>query len=202
MPARPPLLTAYLLMLGGRALGLAFSPMLLAHAPLVLIALSPFIGQMVLVSALTSAAAYYAVAFPVSVGQGLLGFTFGRVHGPLAVRWLVERGAVSEARVNRLLAFGRRATSLLVLVPGPLVCTLAGACGARPRFFLPAMVFAQLAWTSLCRLFGTALLDWIAALRATVAEHAVLLTVLTASLVAGWHGWRKVQSTRASRNAR
>jgi membrane protein DedA with SNARE-associated domain len=198
MPARsrPPLLTAYLLMLGGRAVGLAFSPLLLAHAPLVLLALSPLIGNMVLVSALSSAPAYFAVAFPVSVAQALLGFTFGRVHGPLAVRWLVERGAVREARANRLLTFGRRAASLLVLVPGPLICTLAGACGARPRFFLPLMVVAQLAWTSLCRLFGTALLDAIASLRATVAEHAVPLTLLTASLVAAWHGWRKLQGRK------
>jgi membrane protein DedA with SNARE-associated domain len=188
----PYLLTAFLLMMGGRVAGAALSPMLLAHAPLALLVVSPVLAHMVVVAALASPLAYGAVVLPVSIGHCLLGYALGRTHGTAAVRWLIERRVLTEGRAATLLSPIRKAAPLVVLaIPGPVVCTLAGASVSSPRVFVPAMVLSQILWASLCWAFGAALLDGIAALRAEVAHHALPLTLVTVAIVAFVRFWRR-----------
>lgn len=188
---RPYLATAFVLLMGSRILGVAVSPMLIAHAPLGLIALSPVPANLVLVAGMSQPFAYWAIALPVCIGQCLLAYFFGLYEGPRALRWLVARGMTSEARIERLMKPVRTSAPLLVLaVPGPIVSTLAGAFAAAPRALVPAIVVSQVFWIGLCRFFGQALLVWIAALRLQVMEHALPLTLVTAAIAALIH-WRK-----------
>jgi len=195
---RPWLSAAFVVMMGSRILGAAVSPLLVAHVPLALLALSPVLAHLVLVAGMSSAWSYWAVALPLCTAHCLLGYALGRVEGPRAVRWLVARGITTEGRVRRLLTPLRWSAPLLVLaIPGPVVCTLAGASSARARTFVPALTLAQILWVGLCRFFGEALLVWIAALRLEIARHALPLTLATA-LVAAWFHFRKKSRARNS----
>jgi membrane protein DedA with SNARE-associated domain len=175
---------AFVLMMAGRFAGAAISPVLLAHAPLALLVLSPVIAHLVIVAALSDAVSYYSVALPVAIGQCSLGFFLGRLQGPLVVEFLVRKGFAAEDKVQRLLTLLRVSAPLLVFViPGPIVCTLAGASGVPRRTFLPALVASQVLWVALCRLFGQALLGSIAAMREGIARHVIPLTVVTVLIV-------------------
>src|SRR5690348_7169727 len=112
---RPWLATAFVLIMGSRIVGAALSPVLFAHAPLALLALSPVPANLVLVAGVSSPLAYWAVAWPVCAGQCLLAYLFGRSEGTRALRWLVARGVASEGRVERLMKPVRTSAPLLVL---------------------------------------------------------------------------------------
>ncbi|MDI3281973.1 hypothetical protein [Polyangium sp. 15x6] len=197
---RPYLATAFVLIMGSRIVGAALSPVLFAHAPLALLALSPVPAHLVLVAGVSSPIAYWAIALPICAGQCLLAYLFGRSEGTRALRWLVARGVASEARVERLMKPVRMSASLLVLViPGPIASTLAGAFAAPARLLVPAIVVSQTLWVGLCRFFGEALLHWIAALRQQVVEHALPLTLVTAA-IAAWVHFRKKWTKRVERS--
>jgi len=192
---RPYLAAAFVLIMGSRILGTALSPVLFAHAPLALLALSPVPANLVLVAGVTPPALYWAVALPICAGQCLLAYLFGRSEGTRALGWLVARGVASEGRVERLMKPVRTSAPLLVVVvPGPIAATLAGAFAAPARALVPAIFLAQALWIGLCRFFGQALLGWIEALRWKVIEHALPLTAITVAIVAWVHfrkKWRK-----------
>lgn len=173
-----------MVMMAGRIAGAAISPLLLAHAPLVLLVVSPVIGHLVIVSALSDAIAYYSVAIAVSMVHCGLGFFLGRLQGPRIVEFLVRKGMATEKKLDRLLAPLRVSAPLLVFViPGPIVCALAGASAVPGRTFLPAMVASQVLWSVLCRLSGQALLGGIAEMRQWFAQHALPLTAVTVLIV-------------------
>ncbi|TKC98444.1 hypothetical protein [Polyangium fumosum] len=196
---RPYLAAAFVVIMGARILGTALSPVLFAHAPLALLALSPVPANLVLVAGVSSPVAYWAVAWPICVGQCLLAYLFGRSEGTHALRWLVARGVASEGRVERLMKPMRMSAPLLVMaVPGPIASTLAGAFAAPARLLVPAIVVAQTLWIGLCRFFGEALLGWIAVLRAEVVKHALPLTLVTVVIVAFVH-FRKKWAKSAER---
>jgi membrane protein DedA with SNARE-associated domain len=175
---------AFVLMMAGRIVGAAISPLLLAHAPLALLVISPVIAHLVIVAALSEPAPYYAIAIPMTIAQCSLGFFLGRLQGPLVVEFLVRKGISSESKLQRLLTPLRVSAPLLVfIIPGPIVCALAGASAVPRKTFLPALVGAQLVWILLCRLFGQALLGSISAMREAIVRHAIPLTIVTLLIV-------------------
>lgn len=179
---------AFVVMMASRIVGAAISPMLLAHAPIALLVLSPVIGHLVIVAALTEPFAYYAPTITISIAHCLLGFFLGRMQGPMLVGFLVRRRIASENRLERLLAPLRVSAPLLVfVVPGPIVCALAGASAVPRRTFLPALVGSQILWAVMCRLSGQALLGGIASMREWIVRHAIPLTVATVLLVVFIH---------------
>jgi membrane protein DedA with SNARE-associated domain len=187
---RAALSVAYLTMLGLRAAGAALSPALLAHAPLALIATSPFLHHLVLTAPLVPPAAWLPVALGVSVAQCWLGWAFGRAHGPAAVDWLTGRGLIAPAKAARVVgAFERAAPLVLLAVPGPIVATLAGGAGLTARRFAGPMLVAQVVWVGLCFMLGDALTDAIAGVQAVAVEHALPLTVLFFAAAA--YRWRR-----------
>jgi membrane protein DedA with SNARE-associated domain len=177
---------AFVLMMAGRIVGAGISPLLLAHAPLALVAISPVIGHLVIAAALTEAIPYYSVAVSVTVIHCGLGFFLGHLQGPRIVEFMIRKGIASEKKLQRLLAPLRVSAPLLVfLLPGPIVCALAGASAVPRRTFLPALVASQVMWAVLCRLSGQALLGGIATLREGLVRHAIPLTVVTVLVVLG-----------------
>lgn len=180
---RPHLFTAFVLMMGGRVLGAALSPLLLAHAPWALLVVSPVVAHLVLVAGLVPLPAYYALALTIGTAQVVLGYALGRAHGPDALQRLVERGVFRQRTVDALLPLSRRAAPLLlVLLPGPLAATLAGAVGCRPRVFAPVMLASQVAWTVACQVSGAALWRGLAARAAPLGRYALPATLVTVTL--------------------
>lgn len=175
---------AFVLMMAGRIAGAAISPLFLAHAPLGLLVLSPVIAHLVVVAALSEPVPYFSIAVLVSIAHCGLGFFLGRLQGPRIVDFLVRKKIASEAKLQRLLSPLRVSAPLLVfLIPGPIVCALAGASTAPSRTFLPALIASQIVWVGLCRLLGQKLLGGIATMREGLIRHAIPLTVVTVLIV-------------------
>jgi len=197
--AKPPghrraLAGAFLLMMGGRIVGAAISPMLLAHAPISLLFLSPVIAHLVVVAALSSPLPYYAVVVPISIAHCMLGYFLGRAEGPRIVDFLVRRGVASEARLKRLLTPLRISAPLLVfLIPGPIVCALGGASATPPRTFILAIAGSQALWAFLCRIFGESVLAGIATMRGEIVRYALPATLVTSAIAIIIHFYRARQ---------
>jgi membrane protein DedA with SNARE-associated domain len=175
---------AFVVMMAGRIVGAAISPIFLAHAPLGLLVLSPVIGHLVVVAALAEPIPYFSIAVLVSILHCGLGFVLGDLLGPRLVDFLVRKNLASEAKLQRLLTPLRLSAPLLVfLIPGPIVCALAGASAASRRSFIPAMIASQIVWVELCRRLGQSLLGGIATMRAELARNVIPVTVATVLIV-------------------
>ena len=176
---------AFPAMVSTRVAGAALSPILFAHAPALLIVMSPFLVHLVVVAPIVTAAVYFPLALVVTTIQALIGYFFGSTYGPKAVEWLVERTPISLTRANTLLDLVRRASILAIFaIPGPILGTIAGAAGVRRKVFLLLVAPAQALWVTAAYFVGEALLEYIEIGRTFVIDHAFSLTALTASLVA------------------
>jgi len=191
----------FVVVMGARIVGAALSPMLLAFAPLALLALSPVPACLVAVAALSAPLGYYAVAVTIPIVHGMIGYFLGCAQGPFITSFLVRRGVATEARLTRLLSPVRVSAPLIVcLIPGPIVCALAGASGTSLRYFAPALVFSQILWAFFCRLFGEGMLAWIATMRAELAHYALPLTLVTTAIVFVVY-WRRRSRSASSSSA-
>lgn len=183
---------AFFVMLGGRVAGLALLPLLLVHAPLVLLVASPFVSHLVLLGGVLPPAVFYPVGVAVSGLQCLIGQQFGCHARPRALAWLEarRRGARFAGTVERLSAGLRQAAPLvLLLVPGPLTSALAGVLGVTGKRFHVPMWCAQVLWVGACGLLGARLAPTLESLRAEVAAWVVPLTVVSLALVVGRRLW-------------
>lgn len=170
---------AFTAVLVSRAAGHVFSPVLLVHAPLTLLAASPFLAHLVVTAPLVSALPFAVVALPVSILHVSIGFQFGRANGPAAVRWLEVALPHAGPGIARLRGWVERAAPVVLLVvPGPLTATLAGASGVSPARFYAPMLVAQVVWTWAAFVMGSVLESWVLRVRDAVASQVVPLTVL------------------------
>lgn len=172
-------------MVAGRVLGAAASPLLFAHLPVALIAMSPFLIHLVAVAPLISPWAYFPVALAVTTTQALVGFRFGHTLGADALEWLLARVPFPPALVDRLLGLVRRASVFAIFaVPGPVMGTVAGVAKVRQRTFYLLVAPAQAIWVVAAYFVGEALIEYIAVARGFVIDHAYQLTAATIGLVA------------------
>lgn len=177
---------AFPTMVAGRVLGAALSPMLFAHAPAVLIALSPFLVHLVFVAPLVPPEVYFPLALTITTLQCAIGYAFGATFGPRAQKWLVDRTPISQARTDLFLGIVRRASAFAMFaVPGPILGTIAGVAGIKRRTFTIAVFPAQAIWVTAAYFAGEALLEWIAIARGFAVAHAFKLTGITLTFVLG-----------------
>lgn len=122
-------------------LGVAFSPYLVTHWPLLLVAMSPIGRHLVLVAPLADPAVFFVLA----VGRRLLFylacFQLGRALGPWAIPW-IEARAERFARFVRYVEelFARAPRTVVLVLAGPTVSALAGVAGMRGHVFFPLAV--------------------------------------------------------------
>lgn len=174
---------AFPAMVAARVVGAAISPLLFAHAPILLVVVSPFLIHLVAVAPLVDPALYFPVAIVVATLQSLIGFYFGDRLGQTALEWVVDRIPVPERLVERCLDLVRKLSILAIFViPGPILGTIAGVAGVRAKTFWICVAPAQAIWVAAAYLLGDALFDYIELVRDFVIEHAVALTVLTATI--------------------
>ncbi len=190
-------------MVAGRVFGAAISPLLFAHFPLGLILLSPFLIHLVAVAPLVDGTLYFGVALVVTSCQALIGFWFGHLLGTKALVWLLERVPIPPSWMEAGLNLVRKASVVALLgVPGPVMGTVAGVAGVKPKLFHLLVVPAQAMWVAAAYWVGDALLEWIEIARGFVIEHAFQLTALTAGIMVlrlGYAFWMKRRARRAAR---
>ncbi len=175
---------AFPVMVGGRVLGAAISPLLFAHLPVLLILMSPFLIHLVAVAPLVGASVYFPVALVVTTMQALVGFHFGRSLGARALEWLLKRVPFPPVLAEKLLGFVRRTSVLAVFaVPGPIMGTVVGVAGVRQRTFHLLVAPAQAIWVTAAYFVGEALLEYIEIAREFVIAHAFALTGISVFLV-------------------
>jgi membrane protein DedA with SNARE-associated domain len=174
-----------------RGAGAALAPMLLVQAPLGLLVLSPAWTNFILVSALVDHIIFVPVALVASVAQAALGYQVGRWWGSDALLAFERRPDGVLSRIRRMVE--RAAPAVVLVLPGPLVCTMAGIVGMRPTRFYPIMITAKAIWIGLCLTVGEALGGHIKALAGVVKENLVWITALALCWVIGRRLWRRLR---------
>ena len=179
-------------MLGsGSLLGVAFSPYLVSHFPLLLIALSPLGRHLVLVAPIVDPVAFILVSLTRRMAFYQASFHLGRALGPPGIDWIETRSPYFGSFVRWLEKLFARASHVVVLaMAGPTVSMLAGISGMH------AMVFSALATVGLVLrlLVVLSLAEWlrgyIEALLAWIDAYWIPATVVMVSGVLVYR-WRR-----------
>ena len=174
----------------GSLIGVSFSLVLVNHAPLLLIALSPIGRHMLLVAPMVDPLAFAAVL----VGRRMLfyvaSYHLGFGLGPAGIVWLEARSR-PMARFVRFVErwFARSPRAVVLLAAGPTVSSLAGMTR------MPLRVFLSLATVSLViRVVATIVLaEWlrvpIEALLELIDAYWLPGTVVLVAFVLGYRWW-------------
>lgn len=168
-------------------LGLALLPVLTRDQPLLLLLLNPTTTVLLLVSAridpVTLVVLTVARRFLVHIVFFLLGWWYAEG----AVRWMVGRGAETEQIMGLTERIFRRVGWLaIVLWPGPLPSVLAGAGRMRWPMFVALDLVGSVASVLLTRYAASVAANPLALLLHFIDEHAEILTIIFASMVALW----------------
>ena len=158
---------------------------LLVRAPLALIALNPVYTHLILASNSIAPVPFFVVAVARLFAADPFYFLIGREYGGAAIEW-VERRSALAGRVARFIErlFQRAGPVVLFVVPAGLVCVLAGASRMRARTFVAINLAGTLAVVLLVRAFGHAFADPIETVRNFVETNILVLTAVSALVVA------------------
>ncbi|MCC6216949.1 MAG: hypothetical protein IT376_18970 [Polyangiaceae bacterium] len=198
------LLTApFVIQTAGHVIGTAFSPALLAEAPLALVALSPLPRHLVLAAGKLDALPYAAVGAASMLFADPFLYVLGRERGRAAID-LVTRRAPRAARLLRWFErlFRRVGPLLVALSPGPLVCTLAGMERMRPWLFVTANLAGTFFTLLGLREVGDLASGPVGFVRELVETNVTRLTVVTVVAVALYLVLERRRAATANREAR
>lgn len=175
--------------------GAALTPSLLAHQPLLLIAMNPSIPHLITVAPATEWHAFVVVA----VGRLLLSdplyFALGRWFGRDAVRWASRKtGMLSSLPLTLERSFARWGSLMVLVSPYGIICLLAGAAGMSRSRFWTLNLIGTVTLVGVLRLFGRSISGPIAQLTAWVDANSSWLTyVVVALILVGLVGRRMTQ---------
>jgi hypothetical protein len=181
-------------------LGVAFSPYLVTHHPLLLIALSPVGRHLVLAAPNVDPVAFIAVTVLRRLLFFVACFHLGRSLGPWAIPW-IEARAARFARVVRVAErlFARAPRLVVLAIAGPSVSALAGVAGMKLGVFAP-LAATSLVFRALFYLGFAAWIDeYVALALAWIDRYWVPATLVMVTGVA-LHQWRRY-ARRGSRTA-
>jgi len=178
--------------------GVAFSPYLVTHWPLLLVGLSPLGRHMVLVAPVVHPVLFFLVLVVRRLVFYLGCFQLGRALGPWAVPW-VESRSRHFGRFLRFLErlFNRAPHTVVLVMSGPSVSALAGVSGMQTgRFLLLATVSLAvrvvlvMGFAEWIRVYVEVALGWIDA-------YWIPATAATASGVVLYQIWQRRTRTRS-----
>lgn len=177
--------------------GSALAPVLLVHAPLLLVALAPdarhvalAVGSVPLIELVTLAVLRRAL-FSVAA------FGLGAAYGDLAVSW-VEQRSPRLGRVFRFLErlFARWGAPILLLLPFASVCVLAGAARTRFVAFLCATILGHTLWVGATYYLGALLAAFTDRLLGFLSSHLLESTLICIALVIAQQLFSRYRATR------
>lgn len=164
----------------------ALTPVLVAEAPLLLLALESRNRYLLLVASQVDVVPFVVVGVLRRLASDPFFYLAGRWYGPRGVRW-AERQA---GGARWLPAFQRRFQTvgglLVFAFPGALVCTLAGATDMRPARFAVLNLAGTVAAVVALRAAADVLAEPLAAVVAFNERYTWQLTVVFVALTAVW----------------
>lgn len=185
---------------GLNTLGAAFSPYLLLHSPLLLVALSPEVRHVVLVAGRVDLGLLIALATARRVLSMMATYGLGAVYGPVAVRWLERRYPRVGALIRWLeRALARVGAPLLVLLPGYTVSALAGAARLPWRKVLAGSLVGQIWQMGMYALVGEAIMGWTEPILGWLKAHLWESTAVCVGAVLIQQGISWLRRRRAAR---
>ena len=118
-------------------IGNMIHPTLLVNAPLLLVAMEPRFRYMLLVAPRVDLLPFMVVVLVRRLFADPFLFALGRLYGDSGVRWMERQLQDTIGWVRKVeRAFGKAAWIFVLLWPGLVVCTLAGATGMRFATFI------------------------------------------------------------------
>ena len=176
----------------GSLLGVAFSPYLVTHWPLLLVGLSPLGRHMVLVAPVVHPLAFFLVLVARRLAFYFGCFQLGRALGPWAVPW-VEARSRHAGRFLRFLErlFNRAPRAVVLVMSGPSVSALAGVSGMRSRVFVPLATVSLAARVVLVMGFAEWIREYVEIALAWIDAYWIPATVVTASGVVLFQLWQR-----------
>lgn len=169
-------------------LAAAFAPLLVRDHPLLLIALEARNRYLLLTSGKVGTPEFIAVAVARRFASDPFYYLLGRWYGDRAARWvdrrLLQGGRLSAATIEG--AFRRVADAAVFLLPGALVCFLAGSTGMRPSRFVSLNLIGSVLVVVAVRMLAAAAADPLGEIVRFNDRNARWLTVL---FVVGTVAW-------------
>jgi membrane protein DedA with SNARE-associated domain len=179
----------------GSLLGVAFSPYLVTHWPLLLVGLSPLGRHMVLVAPVTNPVAFFLVLVVRRLLFYLACFQLGRALGPWAIPWVESRSRLF-GRFLRLLErlFNRAPHAVVLVMSGPSVSALAGVSTMRLEAFVPLATLSLAARVLLVMGLATWLRVYVEIVLAWIDAHWIPATAVTLTGVVLYQVYRRWRS--------
>ena len=118
-------------------IGNMIHPTLLVNAPLLLVAMEPRFRYMLLVAPRVDLLPFMVLVLIRRLFADPFLFALGRLYGDAGVRWMERQMQDTMGLVRKIeRGFGKAAWLFVLLWPGLVVCTLAGATGMRFATFI------------------------------------------------------------------
>ncbi len=125
-------------------------PTLLVNAPLLLVAMEPRFRYMLLVAPRVDLLPFMVIVLIRRLFADPLLFALGRLYGESGVRWMERQLQDTIGWVRKVeRGFGKAAWIFVLLWPGLVICTLAGATGMRFGVFIALNIIGTFATTYL-----------------------------------------------------
>lgn len=179
--------------------GNAFMPALINDHPLLLLALNARPRNLILAIHVPFVPWFLLGLFRAFVTDPFV-YVLGRDYGSLAVDFM-ERRVAFMARGYRWLerVYQKGSVPLVLLVPGPGVCLLAGASGMPPKRFYTLNLVGTATSLVMYRFFGDYFSTYVEIVLGFIGEHRALLTTISVVLVVGGLGVRAYRMRRKAR---
>lgn len=187
---------------GTSVVGSAFSPYLLTHYPIVLLALAPEPRHVVLTAGVLDG----WILVPLVVTRRVLGllalYAFGWAFGQSAIVFIEERfGATGRFLRWCERSLARYGIGLVLVAPTPTLAVLSGMAGTSIGWTTLAMTVGQCVYVGLTFAFGSAITELTAPVLAWLAAHVVEATLACVAIVVLWQAWARWRRHRRARAA-
>jgi membrane protein DedA with SNARE-associated domain len=162
--------------------GNALAPTLVVSHPLVLLALNTTTRHLILTSNSVDLVPYLVVGLGRRLLEDPFLFLLGRWYGDEAIAWVDAK--LGGGRTLRWMQahFHRVGWLLVAVVPGGVVCVLAGASRMPPALFLVLNIVGTVATILVLRRFGDVFAGPVDATVAFMADNVVVLTAASVIL--------------------
>lgn len=160
----------------------AFTPVLAAKYPLLLIALDAR-NRMLVLARDVGLVPFVVVALVRRTLSDPLFYLLGRFYGEGAVRWLEKKGGGGSLVTTTERIFAKARYPMVFAFPGAIVCALAGQTRMRPAAFLITNIAGTLTSIFMIRAFSASIATPVEALLGFFNRNLLVTTSISVALV-------------------
>ncbi len=175
-------------------IGNLFHPALLVNMPLLLLALEPRFRYMLLIAPRVELLPFMAIALARRLISDPFLYKLGNMYGDSGVRWMERQMQDTIGWIRKVeRGFGKAAWIFVLLWPGLVVCTLAGATGMRFSVFLALNIVGTIATTYACVAAADLLEPLVGGINNFYAGNQKVLLFVSIGFTVLWLVSRKLQ---------